>query len=86
MRIGVVADDVAETNEMRAVLFLRILENGFGRFEIGVDVTENGEAHSLMSGRVLGRECVPASGMLSFVSRYFSRVIKVGSRSFSPAR
>ena len=45
VRVGVVAHEVAETNEMGALLLLRILENGLGRLEVGVQVTENGEAH-----------------------------------------
>jgi hypothetical protein len=45
VRIGVVADDVAETDEVGAFLLMRVFEDGFGRLEIGVEITENGEAH-----------------------------------------
>ena len=45
VRVGVVADDVAEANELRAALRARVGEDGVERFEIGMDVAENGEAH-----------------------------------------
>ena len=45
MRIGVVADEIAQANEMRAFLFARIVQDRFGRLEIGVEITEDGEAH-----------------------------------------
>ena len=45
MRIGVVADEIAEANEVRALLFVRVGEDGFGRLEIGVEIAEDGEAH-----------------------------------------
>jgi hypothetical protein len=44
-RICVVTDDVAQTDEMRAPAFTRVCHHGFKRFEIGMNVTENGESH-----------------------------------------
>jgi hypothetical protein len=45
IRICVVTDDVAQTNEMRASALTRVVHHGFKRFEIGMNVTENSEAH-----------------------------------------
>jgi hypothetical protein len=50
MRIRVVADDVAETDEMSALALLGIGEDGFGRFEIGVKVAKNGKTHEEIGG------------------------------------
>ena len=44
-RVGVVTDDVAETDELRAGLGLRVREHGLERFEVRVDVAENGNTH-----------------------------------------
>jgi hypothetical protein len=44
-RICVVTDDVAQTDEVRASALTRIRHHGFKRFEIGMNVTENGEPH-----------------------------------------
>ena len=43
--IRVVTDDVAQANEMRASALTRVLYHRFKRFEIGMNVTENGEPH-----------------------------------------
>ena len=45
VRVGVVADDIAQANKMRAVMRMRIREDGFRRFEISVEITEDGETH-----------------------------------------
>ncbi len=44
-RICVVTDDVAQTDEVRASALTRVRHHGFKRFEIGMNVTENGEPH-----------------------------------------
>jgi hypothetical protein len=44
-RICVVTDDVAQTDEVRASALTRVRYHGFKRFEIGMNVTENGEPH-----------------------------------------
>ena len=43
--IRVVTDDVAQTDEVRASALTRVRHHGFKRFEIGMNVTENGEPH-----------------------------------------
>jgi hypothetical protein len=45
VRVGVVTDDVPETNKVSAFVVARVSEHSFERFEIGVNVTKNGEAH-----------------------------------------
>ena len=50
--VCVVPDDVAETNEIGAFIFARVGEHGLERFEIGVNVTENGKAHGRHVKRV----------------------------------
>ena len=45
VRVGVVTDHVAQTNKVRALALARVRQHGFERLEIGVNVTENGEAH-----------------------------------------
>ena len=47
VRIGVVTDDVAQTNKVRAVVLMRVLQDGLERLEIGMNVTENRETHLL---------------------------------------
>ena len=47
VRIGVITDDVAQTNKVLAVMLLRVLQDGVERLEIGMNVTENREAHFL---------------------------------------
>src|SRR4029077_10580467 len=44
-RICVVTDDVAQTDEVRASALTRVRHHGFKRFEIGMNVTENGDPH-----------------------------------------
>jgi hypothetical protein len=44
-RICVVADDVAQTDEISTPALTRVGYYGFKRFEIGMNVTENGESH-----------------------------------------
>ena len=44
-RICVVTDDVTQTNKVRASALTRVRHHGFKRFEIGMNVTENGEPH-----------------------------------------
>ena len=44
-RICVVTHDVAQADEVRASAPTRIRHHGFKRFEIGMNVTENGEPH-----------------------------------------
>jgi hypothetical protein len=45
MRVGVVTDHVAETNEVGALVLPRVGEHGLERFKVGMNVTENREAH-----------------------------------------
>ena len=45
VRVGVVADDVTEANEVGASLFAGVGQHRVERFEIGMNVTENREAH-----------------------------------------
>jgi hypothetical protein len=47
MRVRVVADDIAETNIMRALLFFGIAQHRLERFEVRVNVAENGVTHLL---------------------------------------
>jgi hypothetical protein len=47
VRVGVITDDVAQTDKVRAVMLLRVLQDGVERLEIGMNVTENREAHFL---------------------------------------
>jgi hypothetical protein len=44
-RICVVTDDVTQTDKVRASALTRVRHHGFKRFEIGMNVTENGEPH-----------------------------------------
>jgi hypothetical protein len=43
--ICIVTNDVAQTDEVRASALTRVRHHGFERFEIGMNVTENGEPH-----------------------------------------
>jgi hypothetical protein len=43
--VCVIADDVAQTDEVRASALTRVRHHGLKRFEIGMNVTENGEPH-----------------------------------------
>ena len=45
MRIRVVTDDIAEADVMSAIALARVGQDGLGRFEICVEVAENGDAH-----------------------------------------
>jgi hypothetical protein len=45
--VGVVTDDVAQTNKVRAVVLVRVLQHGVERLEVGMNVTENCVAHVL---------------------------------------
>ena len=45
VRVRVITDDVAQTNEIGALVFPRIRHHRIERLEIGVNVTENGKAH-----------------------------------------
>ena len=45
VRVRVVTHHVAQANEMRAFVFAPICKHGLERLKIGVNVTENGEAH-----------------------------------------
>ena len=44
-RICVVTDDITQTDEVRASALTRVRHYGIERFEIGMNVTENGEPH-----------------------------------------
>jgi hypothetical protein len=43
--IGVVTDDIAETDDMRRVLGLDVSQNGLERFQVAVDVSDDGVSH-----------------------------------------
>ena len=43
--VGVVPDDVAEADVVRAIAFACIGQDRLSRLKIGVQVAENGEAH-----------------------------------------
>ncbi len=45
--VGVVTDDVAQANKVRAVVLVCFLQDGLERLEIGMNVTENRETHFL---------------------------------------
>ncbi len=45
VRIRVITNDIAKTNKVRALVLVGIGKHRLERFEIGVDITENGEAH-----------------------------------------
>ena len=47
--IGIVADDIAQAGDMRAFLFLNILQNHLERLQIGVDIGDNGVLHFLVT-------------------------------------
>src|SRR6266404_2035944 len=47
VRIGVVTDDVAQTDKVRAIVLMRLLQHGLERLEIGMNITENSETHFL---------------------------------------
>ena len=53
VRAGVVTDNIAQANKMIAVILLGVGGHGVERFEVGVDVTEDGEAHD-RSAAILG--------------------------------
>ena len=44
-RVGVVANDVAQADKLRAGLRARVREHGLKRLEVGMDVAENGKSH-----------------------------------------
>jgi hypothetical protein len=55
MRVGVVADDVAQTNEMRAVMFTGVCYHCLERLQVRVHIAENGKPHlwnSFVGGKV----------------------------------
>jgi hypothetical protein len=43
--IGVVTDDIAETDDMRRVLGFDVSQNGLERFQVAVDVSDDGVSH-----------------------------------------
>jgi hypothetical protein len=43
--IRIITDDVPQTDEMCTPALTRVGRHGFKRFEIGMNVTENGEPH-----------------------------------------
>jgi hypothetical protein len=43
--IRIITDDVPQTDEMCTPALTRVGHHGFKRFEIGMNVTENGEPH-----------------------------------------
>ena len=45
VRVGVVTDDVAETDVVRYLVLLGVGQDGLERLEIGMDVSENGKSH-----------------------------------------
>ena len=45
--VGVVTDDVAQTNKVRAVVLVRVLQHSVKRLEVSMNVTENCVAHVL---------------------------------------
>jgi hypothetical protein len=45
-RICVVADDIAQANEMRAVVFAGVRDHGLKRLQVCMHIAENGKAHS----------------------------------------
>ena len=45
VRIGVVTDEIAQANVVRAFVFLRVLHHRLDRFEVGVQIAENRNAH-----------------------------------------
>jgi len=47
MRVGVVTDHVAQTNKVCALALARVLQHGFERLEVGMNVTEDRETHWL---------------------------------------
>src|SRR5947209_5020161 len=51
LRVRVVTDDIAQTNIMGALLFVRIGHDRLERFEIGMNITENGETHRVELAR-----------------------------------
>ena len=50
VRIGVVADDISKADELGAIAFARVGQDGLGRFEICMEVAKNGDAHDNKSG------------------------------------
>jgi hypothetical protein len=54
-RIGVVADDIAQANEMRAVMFAGVRDHGLERLQVCMHIAENGKPHlwkSFVGGKV----------------------------------
>ena len=54
-RIGVVADDVAEADEMGAVVFAGVRDHCLERLQVSVHIAENGKPHlrnSFVGGKV----------------------------------
>ena len=45
VRVGVVADHVAEADEVRAAVGAGVVEDGVERLQVGVNVSKEGEAH-----------------------------------------
>jgi hypothetical protein len=43
--IGIVTDDIAETDDVRCVLGFDISQNGLERFQVAVDVSDDGVSH-----------------------------------------
>lgn len=43
--VGVVTDDVAQANKVRAIVLARVVQDGVERLEVGMNVTEDREAH-----------------------------------------
>jgi hypothetical protein len=45
VRVRVVPDEIAEADVVRAICLLGVGEDRLRRFEVGVEVAENGETH-----------------------------------------
>ena len=43
--VGVVADDVAQADDMRRVLGFDVFQNGLERLQVGVNVSDDGVSH-----------------------------------------
>ncbi len=47
VRVGVVTDDVAQANKVRAVVLVRVIQHGIKRLKVGMNITADRETHLL---------------------------------------
>ena len=77
--IGVVADDVAEADVMRGLLLFGVRQNGVERFQIAVNVSDDGEFHLRLSNNFKSMKFILRVAPRDLSSRIKSRKPRVAN-------